>query len=171
MNNRLGKILFVGLGVVVLLAACTSNNGKETSSTSTSSKENSVASSVVEKTTTSTSTSGQTAKDILSNSKEDLQTELKATPKKDENQKIDPKIIPNFVGMTTEEARTIKDSMTDATFVMSLTDQVYRTDLPEGTILAQSAKPGTEGGGRWITYIASTQDESQAVPIDQASFE
>lgn len=164
MKNKLFGLIIFSFGVL-MLSACSDGKEKESTGTISTTSES------VNKTMSSTSSSSMTAQEILDNSKENLVKELQATPKKDENQKIDPKYVPNFVGMTTEEARTIKDSMTDATFVMSMTDQVYRSDLPEGTILAQSAKPGSEGGGRWITFIASTQDESLATPVDQASLE
>ncbi|CDG04801.1 PASTA domain-containing protein [Lactococcus lactis] len=114
--------------------------------------------------------SENTAKSILKDSKTDLKKQLAATPKANLNQKIDPKIVPNFVGMTMDQANTLKDSMKDASFVISMSDSVYRADLPEGTILAQSAEPGTEGGGKWVTYITSTQNQNIATDVDKAKF-
>ena len=136
------------LGISLLtLTACSSNTTKNDSSKS----EN-------------------TAKSIITKSKATLKDQLMASPKADMNQKIDPKIVPNFLGMTLDQAYTLKDGMKDATFIVSKSDTVYRSDLEEGTILAQSAKAGTPGGGKWVTLIVSTKDKSVATDIDKAKF-
>lgn len=147
------------LGSLFIVSSCSSNDSeKSTSKVSESS------------TTVEKSSSKSTVKEVLKEADETLQEQLKATPTKDTDQELKPNVIPNFVGMTMDEARTVKDNMEDANFVMSMSDQVYRSDIPEGTILAQSAKAGTEGGGKWMTFIASTQNESSATPMEEASF-
>lgn len=112
-----------------------------------------------------------TAKSVLKKSASDLKTLLNASPKADMNQKLDSTFIPNYIGMTLDQANTIKDSLKDATFIQSLGNTIYRKDLPENTILAQSVEPGTKGHGQWVTFITSTQYENQATTtIDNAHF-
>lgn len=151
------KLSFAGILLLALsfLTAC--GNASSNSSTKQTSQS-------------SSSTSKSDVQSVLDQAASDLKSQLSASPVADMEQSLDPTIIPNFVGMTIDQANTVKASLKDATFLISMRNSIYREDLPEGTILAQSIKPGEKGNGRWLTYIASTQSQDMATTIDQAKF-